>query len=70
MAMKLSEQEVRELARVSRVALAEEELPWMTRDLNALIADLAPVLDYVPQGEGAASEAPCEPIRNEGVCGL
>ena len=42
----LSEHSVRKLADYARIGLLDEELPQMTKDLNAIIANLDPILEF------------------------
>ena len=42
----LSEHSVRRLADYARIGLLDEELPQMTKDLNAIIDNLQPILDF------------------------
>ncbi|MGI6045783.1 MAG: Asp-tRNA(Asn)/Glu-tRNA(Gln) amidotransferase subunit GatC [Eggerthellaceae bacterium] len=46
----LSEQDVRNIAEYARIGLSDEELPQMTRDLNAIIDGLDPILHYDLEG--------------------
>ena len=48
--MHLTEEAVRELAHSARVALREDEIEGMTRDLNAIIDSLAPITQYNLEG--------------------
>lgn len=46
MTQHLTEADVRSIATYTRIALADDELPQMTRDLNAIIDNLAPITEY------------------------
>ncbi len=48
--MTLSEKDVRDIATYTRIGLSDDELPQMTRDLNDIIASLAPITEYDLEG--------------------
>ncbi|MGI6217219.1 MAG: Asp-tRNA(Asn)/Glu-tRNA(Gln) amidotransferase subunit GatC [Coriobacteriales bacterium] len=48
--MTLSEKDVRDIATYTRIGLNDEEVTQMTRDLNDIIASLAPITEYDLEG--------------------
>ena len=46
----LTEHDVRAIAEYTRIGLTDEELPQMTRDLNAIIDSLKPITEYDLEG--------------------
>ena len=50
MAQHLTEHDVRAIAEYTRIGLTDEELPQMTRDLNAIIDSLKPITEYDLEG--------------------
>ena len=46
----LSERDVANIAQYVRIGLSDNELPQMTRDLNAIIDSLAPITEYDLEG--------------------
>lgn len=46
MAEHVSEKDVRNIATYTRIALSDEELPQMTKDLNDIIESLKPITEY------------------------
>lgn len=42
----LTEKDVRDIATYTRIALSDDELPQMTKDLNDIIDSLAPITEY------------------------
>ena len=48
--MTLSENDVRKIATYTRIGLDDDELVQMTRDLNDIIASLAPITEYDLEG--------------------
>ena len=46
----LTEKDVRSLADYARIGLLDEELTPMTKDLNAIIDNLQPILDFNLEG--------------------
>ena len=50
MAQHLTEHDVRAIAEYTRIGLTDEELPQMTRDLNAIIDSLKPITEYNLEG--------------------
>lgn len=50
MTQHVTEKDVRDIATYTRIALSDEELPEMTRDLNAIIDSLKPITEYDLEG--------------------
>ena len=50
MAQHLSEKDVRDIAEYTRIGLTEDEVGQMTTDLNSIIDELAPILEYDLEG--------------------
>ncbi|NPD32879.1 Asp-tRNA(Asn)/Glu-tRNA(Gln) amidotransferase subunit GatC [Eggerthellaceae bacterium zg-997] len=50
MTQHVSEHDVRAIAEYARIRLADDEVPQMTDDLNAIIESLAPLLQYQLEG--------------------
>ncbi len=48
--MALSEKDVRGIATYTRIGLTDEEVTQMTRDLNDIIASLAPITEFDLEG--------------------
>ncbi len=46
MTQHLSERDVRALAAYAHIGLADDELPGITADLNSIIENLQPILEY------------------------
>ena len=44
--MYLTEEDVRDIASYTRIALADEELAGLTADLNAIVESLKPITEY------------------------
>lgn len=50
MTQHVTEADVRAIAEYARIGLADDELPQMTQDLNAIIDSLAPITEYDLEG--------------------
>ena len=50
MAQHLTEQDVRRMAAYTRIGLADDEVPQMTVELNAIIDGLEPITEYDSEG--------------------
>ena len=50
MTQHLTEHDVRAIAEYTRIGLADDEVPQMTRDLNAIIDSLKPITEYDLEG--------------------
>lgn len=50
MAQHVTEKDVRGIAEYARIGLADDELPQMTADLNAIIDSLKPITEYDLEG--------------------
>ncbi|MDO4889902.1 MAG: Asp-tRNA(Asn)/Glu-tRNA(Gln) amidotransferase subunit GatC [Coriobacteriaceae bacterium] len=50
MAQHLTEQDVRRMAAYTRIGLADDEVPQMTVELNAIIDGLEPITEYDLEG--------------------
>ncbi len=48
--MALSEKDVRDIATYTRIGLTDDEVVQMTRDLNDIIASLAPITEFDLEG--------------------
>lgn len=46
----VTEKDVRDIATYTRIALSDEELPQMTKDLNDIIDSLKPITEYDLEG--------------------
>ena len=46
MAQHVTQADVRRIAEYARIGLADDELPQMTEDLNAIIEQLKPITEY------------------------
>ena len=73
MTQHLSEHDVRSIAEYARIGLADEEVPQMTRDLNAIIDSLEPITEYDLEGVeptfhpiGSLSNVMREDVEEEG----
>ncbi|HIT51992.1 MAG TPA: Asp-tRNA(Asn)/Glu-tRNA(Gln) amidotransferase subunit GatC [Candidatus Aveggerthella excrementigallinarum] len=50
MTQHVTEKDVRDIATYTRIALSDEELPQMTKDLNDIIESLKPITEYDLEG--------------------
>ncbi len=50
MTQHVTEKDVRDIATYTRIALSDEELPQMTKDLNDIIDSLKPITEYDLEG--------------------
>lgn len=50
MTQHVTEMDVRDIATYTRIALSDEELPQMTKDLNDIIDSLKPITEYDLEG--------------------
>lgn len=50
MTQHLTEHDVRAIAEYARIGLTDDEVPQMTRDLNAIIDSLKPITEYDLEG--------------------
>lgn len=50
MTQHVTEKDVRSIAEYARIGISDEELLQMTADLNAIIDNLAPILEYDLEG--------------------
>ena len=50
MTQHVTEHDVRDIATYTRIALSDEELPQMTKDLNDIIESLKPITEYDLEG--------------------
>lgn len=50
MTQHVTEMDVRDIATYTRIALSDEELPQMTKDLNDIIDSLKPITEYDLKG--------------------
>ena len=50
MTVHVTEKDVRAIAEYARIGLADDELPQMTADLNAIIESLKPITEYDLRG--------------------
>lgn len=50
MTQHVTEKDVRDIAEYARIGLADDELPQMTADLNAIIDSLKPITEYDLEG--------------------
>ena len=73
MTQHLSEHDVRSIAEYARIGLKDEEVPQMTRDLNAIIDSLEPITEYDLEGVeptfhpiGSLSNVMREDVEEEG----
>lgn len=46
----VTEKDVRDIAEYARIGLADDELPQMAKDLNAIIDSLEPITEYDLEG--------------------
>ena len=50
MTQHVTEKDVRDIATYTRIALSDEQLPQMTKDLNDIIDSLKPITEYDLEG--------------------